>query len=421
MDPGLPQAHAVEPWFWPDQALPVAAMRERGVPRLPFVEFLLKVHSRCNLACDYCYVYEGPDQSWREQPRTMSGETADLVCARIAEHVRTHRLDRIRVVLHGGEPLLAGVSRIGHLVGRLRATLPAGTRADVLLQTNGLLLGEEVLAFCRAHGIRIGISLDGGPSTQDRHRKRPDGRGSHASVGRALRLLTQPRHRDLWTGLLAVVDLASDPVETCRQLTELGPPAVDLLLPLAHWGSPPPGHRAGDPSAAPYGDWLTAFFDAWYHEPAQPVRVPFFEAVIDALLGGHSATEALGGGPARMVVVETDGSLTLSDLLKSAYPGAATTGRHLRSHSFDDLLDHPGVVARQLGAEGLAPECRACPVMRVCGGGLYAHRYRPGSGFLHPSVYCADLQAVISHVGEALRADLARLDRALPARPMEGR
>ena len=38
-----------------------------------------------------------------------------------------------------------------------------------------------------------------------------------------------------------------------------------------------------------------------------------------------------------------------------------------------------------------------------CGGGLYAHRYRTGSGFMNPSVYCADLEKIITHV----RADEA--------------
>ena len=50
----------------------------------------------------------------------------------------------------------------------------------------------------------------------------------------------------------------------------------------------------------------------------------------------------------------------------------------------------------------LADECRECPVGKVCGGGNYVHRYAPGSGFLHPSVYCADLERLIRHVAHRL-------------------
>jgi uncharacterized protein len=44
----------------------------------------------------------------------------------------------------------------------------------------------------------------------------------------------------------------------------------------------------------------------------------------------------------------------------------------------------------------------------VCGGGLYAHRYRAGVGFRDRSVYCADLLRLIDHIKARLAADLPR-------------
>jgi uncharacterized protein len=43
----------------------------------------------------------------------------------------------------------------------------------------------------------------------------------------------------------------------------------------------------------------------------------------------------------------------------------------------------------------------------VCGAGLYPHRYRPGTGFANPSVYCRDLFRLIKHVQHAVSDDLA--------------
>ena len=34
-------------------------------PLVPLSQIVLKIHSRCDLACDHCYVYEAADQSWR--------------------------------------------------------------------------------------------------------------------------------------------------------------------------------------------------------------------------------------------------------------------------------------------------------------------------------------------------------------------
>jgi len=43
------------------------ALAEPVLAPLPFCEFTLKLHGRCNLACDYCYMYEMVDQSWRQK------------------------------------------------------------------------------------------------------------------------------------------------------------------------------------------------------------------------------------------------------------------------------------------------------------------------------------------------------------------
>ena len=156
---------------------------------------MLKVHQRCNLACDYCYVYTKADQSWRDRPVTMAPETWRAAARRMAEHVRAHRLADVRLVLHGGEPLLMGRQRLAALVADFRAAVGDGCRVDVRMQTNGALLDEPMLALLEAHRIRVGVSLDGAAADHDRHRRGPDGAGSHRAVDRALRLLTSPRHR----------------------------------------------------------------------------------------------------------------------------------------------------------------------------------------------------------------------------------
>ena len=130
------------------------------------------------------------------------------------------------------------------------------------------------------------------------------------------------------------------------------------------------------------------------------------------LLGGAADSEIVGLSPARMAVIETDGAIEQSDSLKVAYDGAPATGLHLRRDPLDAALLLPAVAARQLGVRSLAAQCQAWRVHRVCGGGLYAHRYRPGTGFANPSVYCSDLMRLIDHIRARMQADLdARLAR----------
>jgi uncharacterized protein len=393
---------------WP-LTLDVPALMADGWLPIPFREFIVKVHSRCDLSCDYCYMYEMADQSWRDQPRRMSVDIAECAAWRIGEHARAHQMPSIVLILHGGEPLLAGHELIWRLVTATRKAAGPDVKVDVRVQTNAVGLDDAYLElFCQL-GVRVGVSLDGAAEAHNRHRRFASGRGSHAAVSAALRRLRQECFRHLFAGLLCTIDLRNEPVATYEALAAFDPPRIDFLLPHGTWDAPPPG-RSLDPADTPYGDWLVAVFDHWYPAPRTGVRL--FEEIMRLILGRTSSGEAVGLAPARMVVIETDGSVEQVDSLKAVYHGAAMTGLHVTRDSLDAALLLPGVVARQLGAAALAAQCRACPIHRVCGGGMYPHRYRSGTGFANPSVYCPDLMRLIGHVREVMQADIgARLRR----------
>jgi uncharacterized protein len=132
-----------------------------------------------------------------------------------------------------------------------------------------------------------------------------------------------------------------------------------------------------------------------------------FDQIIRLLLGRQSFTESVGLAPAQFVVIETDGAMAQVDTLKVAFHGAADTGLNVARDSFDAALRLPQIAARQLGYDALCAKCQACQVWRVCGGGLYAHRYRAGTGFANPSVYCPDLLRLIGHIRDRVSADIA--------------
>jgi uncharacterized protein len=391
---------------WPLRDLDVPALRQAGHQPVPFQQFIVKAHSRCNLSCSYCYVYEMADQSWRQQPKRMSGPIAAKVAERIGEHARRHHLPSVEVILHGGEPLLAGPRWLTELTGSLRAQVPA--EVNIGMQTNGTLLRPALLDTLKELGIRVGVSLDGDAEATGRHRVYASGRNSFADVADGLDRLGSARYRGIYSGILCTIDLHNDPVATYEALLKFNPPAIDLLLPHANWSCPPPG--------AGYADWLITVFDRWYSAPVQETRIRLFAELIQLIWGQPGAVEGLGLQPSTLIVVETNGAIKQLDSLSSAYPGAADTGRHVLTDSFDAVLDHPTTVARQLGVRALSPECQRCPIVQICGGGLYPHRYRSGSGFRHPSVYCADLTALITHVRDRVSRDLSLITTARPPR-----
>lgn len=180
---------------------------------VPFSDFILKVHSRFNLACDYCCVYEHADQSWRTRPLVMSGTTVAAVVDRIREHAEGHRLSRVSIGMHGGE--------------------------ELWIQTNGVLLDERFCEIFLAQGIEVGVSIDGGKVANDRHRVHANGKSSFSAVVRGISLLTSERYRSLFSGLLCTIDTLNDQISVYESLASFDPPALDLLLPHANWENPP--------------------------------------------------------------------------------------------------------------------------------------------------------------------------------------
>jgi uncharacterized protein len=346
----------------------------------------------------------------------MSPAVVKATAQRIAEHARRHNLDSVAIGLHGGEPLLAGPDRIAATAQAFRSAMDPDIRLKLGVQTNGALLSERMLDVLLDHDIGVGVSLDGDRVANDRHRRNSRGDSSYDDVVRGIQLLTTSRYRQLFDGFLTVVDLHNDPVRTYESLAAFSPPSIDFLLPHATWAAPPPGKSTPgggvDTSDTSYADWLNTAFDHWYGLGKSRINVRLFGSAIRQLLGRQGTSEQLGTGALSFLVIETNGAIEQVDSLKAAFEGASWTGLHVLRDELDVAFTHPGVVARQIGVQALSETCQNCRLRDACGGGLYPQRYRPGTGFLNPSVYCADLMSFLDHVSARMRADLAKIRKA---------
>ena len=78
-----------------------------GFKEQPISQLLVKVASRCNIDCSYCYWFR--DAAVYNKPKLMSDEVLQQLLLRIEEHVARYSLIDFPIILHGGEPLLWGV------------------------------------------------------------------------------------------------------------------------------------------------------------------------------------------------------------------------------------------------------------------------------------------------------------------------
>ena len=307
----------------------------------------------------------------------MTGQTLEAITARLAEYGP----GRLRVIFHGGEPLLRGAGWIASAAASFRRSLPE-TKLSFGMQTNGTLLTERNLEILQGAGLKIGISFDG----KDARRPFIGGRSSHEKVTRALALLSGP-YREAFGGTLTVVDPSADPVDLYGQVAAWSPPRADFLLPLATHDSPPP------PGVGP---WLVELFSHWEKLP-DGLDIRLFRVIAERLLGRDRRAGFIGPPPDEIsVVFQEDGSAELADALTVAGDGLVKTGMNARDHSLAQIAAHPGYVQPPMCAT-----CSRCRLSDVCSGGFWVTRFRGGS-FDFPSVYCADLMLLTDAIAAAI-------------------
>jgi uncharacterized protein len=385
--------------------------RSVNVTRVPVNTYLLKVASRCNLNCRYCYVYNMGDESYRSQPSRMAAETVSALLSRVATYCVDENVHEVTFIFHGGEPLLAGEEFFRGFVAEATAVLGGDIIPTYALQTNGTLITTEWLDLFHELNISFGISLDGSQAIHDANRIYQSGAGSYLDVRKVIDIvLADRRFEDLFCGVLTVINLAADPQDLYHHYRDLGLRWCDFLLPDSTYDKPPPG-LLFKKSETPYADWLIAIFDEWFENEDTSLTIRIFETIIKLLFAPGCGNEALGGGRNGLLVIETDGGLEPVDVLKICGPAFTKLGLNVHRNEIRDACSVNLVQLYQKGAAGLCETCQACPVVSVCGGGYLPHRYSSFNGFANPSVYCRDLMKLITHVRSRVLATIPQKTR----------
>jgi uncharacterized protein len=371
---------------------------------VPIDTVLLKVASRCNLNCSYCYVYNMGDVSWRDKPKLMSAGTQTAVAAQL-KRLFEAQASPFAVVLHGGEPLMLGPKRLAFLLETLRGALPAV--CPISIQTNGVLLGRAILDVCNALGVSISVSIDGPEHVHDRHRLDLRGKASHAAVVVGLDTLrSHPAAKSLFSGVLAVVDPTSSPEEVYRYFKNLGAPSIDFLYRDGNWASLPFGKKSG--GSCEYGEWMSKILNLYIADP-RPPRIRFLDDLIKLVAGGAGSKEGMGITDFGIVVIDSDGSITKNDTLKSTPVGDRfATAWSVHTCELSAVVSSAEFTAYHAAQRPTSPVCASCPDLAVCGGGMVTHRYSAENEYNNPTVFCHDQRALIASIREHLAAHFAK-------------
>ena len=336
-----------------------------------------------------------------EMPNQISPETTQAVAKALNELTRIQTRP-FAVVLHGGEPLLLGPKKLDGVLSEFRSSVPS--ECSFGLQTNGILINYETLDICFKNKTTVSVSIDGPKHVHDRGRVGHDALGTYDKVLEGINLLRKhPNATFLFSGLLAVIDPNSDPVEVYEFFKTLDPPGIDFLYRDGNHSRLPEGKESL--RSTEYGQWLARLVEI-YLVDQNPLPIRFIDDLIKLILGGKGTKDGAGLTDFGILVIDTDGSITKNDTLKSSFNGADrfAQGWSVHRDSLKEILGSHEFAQSHALQRPTSEICLSCPELQVCGGGMTLHRWRDTNGYDNTSVYCADQFLLIGQIRNQVAA-----------------
>jgi radical SAM protein with 4Fe4S-binding SPASM domain len=332
----------------------------------------------CNINCYYCYEKRKPypDEAW-------------LTPATLARFLEACGSRPLRIVLHGGEPLLIGVRRMRALL-KVFAAYPGPL--ELTMQTNGLLLSDAWIDLFDEYfpDIDIGVSLDG-PRAANAHRVDYRDRPTFDATLRGVELL----HRRGKTIALCVTVtglVLEHAVETMELIGSFPHVRAVRLSPCLDYNVTtttfPKGNAAsllrlnGTGTGAPgwsttpmeYARFVAECFDIWRRDQFRSFLLePVFSMLLHFAGADVPLTDWSWVKEPFIVALYPDGTIGTSDEVSTP---DAKIGTVDSIGSLDEILGFQRNAPLLAGMRRLTEACTPCTHASICSGGSLADRLR---------------------------------------------
>lgn len=336
-------------------------------PRINSLVF--KLVDYCNQGCAYCY-----RENDKERPaRIMSDELIETTIIKYIDFLKSKGNARgvAYLIWHGGEPLLAGISKfrkIMEIEARLGAQYNVGFVNSV--QTNGVYTDEEWAKYFSENQFLVGVSLDGPKHIHDIYRKNKGGTSTFAETMRGIRLLQTYKIK---TNLIGVITNESAKYADMMYefFRDLGVRDIDLI----------PCFDYNDPltlSPESYRVFMTTVFKRWRRDGYVPLKIRFLSDVlkkISVLRSGGCATIGceLMGGCGQNWSIGVQGEVYPCECLT---PIKRMELGNIMESSFEGLLSGDAFSNVKSENNDIAEDCRNCDVLAVCRAGCLNRRLK---------------------------------------------
>lgn len=368
------------------------------------LEVIVKVTEVCNINCSYCYVFNKGNDDFASRPQFISTQTVDAIVAFLTRGVDDLRAKRMRIVLHGGEPLMLGKRRFRALCQSLRDGLGEKVDLGLGMQTNGALIDPEWIDIFEEFSISIGVSLDGPAHVHDHYRVDKAGRGTHAQTLAGIELLRHAHNQKRIgrPGAICVInpDFSASDVYS-HIVRELGFKRVSFNLPMETCDSVPVHYAQALPR------YLTELFDEWISDADPQIDIRIFDQMMRFFAGHEAFQQRLLNMHKEhlMVVIAADGDLSEHDDFKVI--NFAQRMGNVKDTSLLEFANQPLRSFLHSLINSVPDGCKSCDWRNYCRAGcthgLAITRYSEENGFNNRSSLCAGFEALFQSGADFLQ------------------
>ncbi len=331
---------------------------------MPPLNVLVKpASSACNMRCKYCFYEDEAANRSVAFAGMMDEETAENLIKKAVLFAQ----GSCNFMFQGGEPTLAGLGFYRSFLETEKKYIKEGLVFTHSIQTNGLALDEEWIAFLKENNFFVGLSLDGNGDLHDLNRFSKSGNGTYSRVLRAAQLM---KKANVEFNILSVVtSRAARSVEKtynffkkqgfdCLQF-------IDCLDPLECKGGYSPTNEE-------YALFLSKLFSLWFDDlkHGRMCSIRLFDNWFSILFGGAPEACNMCGHCSVQFVVEGDGSVYPCDF----YALDEYKLGNIKADCFEDFIENEKAKQFVQVSLPVPDECKKCRWYPLCRNGCRRER-----------------------------------------------
>ncbi|MDP7323991.1 MAG: radical SAM protein [Candidatus Woesearchaeota archaeon] len=359
---------------------------------------IVKPTHGCNFSCSYCYLEEEAENG------VMSDETLKKMTEELAKNQKEGHCS---IIWHGGEPLIVGLDFFERalyyqwLIGKQEEC-----KFDNGIQTNGSLINQEVIDFCKRQDVGLGFSLDGPRSTHDETRPYRNGESSFDDVTKGIRRACDA---GLGGGFIVVLNK-----KNINHLDEIYGFIKEIKVnakinPLIRSGKADLNYDELGITPREYADAMIHLFDMYFHDREFTSRLDPF----DTLIGNVSLEMPYGCCTFKESCQDTFVSIgPRGDVYPCGRFDGVTEMRlgNINQTSLSEILQSDLRKNLQTIRGEYNDECKVCEYVPICNSGCLSNGYMRQGNFLDRDYYCAGYKKMFNHIKKAVDIELSKAE-----------